>query len=100
VSFVFLIGAVMCTGILAWPVASALQRSGEQATAGSAAAEGQSATQLADGRWLLIGGQGPNGPVAGGSLVDAATGSTTPLTGVLAAFAPGTPRPCRSMDRC
>src|SRR5579885_1131252 len=25
---------------------------------------GQSATQLADGRWLLLGGEGPNGPLA------------------------------------
>src|SRR4051794_22487349 len=84
VSFVFLIGAVLCTGILARAVPSARQPSGDQAVAGAPAPEGQSATQLPDGRWLLIGGQGPNGMLATGAIVDPATGSTTPLNGVLA----------------
>jgi hypothetical protein len=34
-------------------------------------------TLLPDGRWLLLGGQGPNGPVAGGTFFDPKTGNTT-----------------------
>jgi len=38
---------------------------------------GQSATLMPNGRWLLLGGQGPNGPVAGGAFFDPRTGNTT-----------------------
>jgi hypothetical protein len=38
---------------------------------------GQSATLMPDGRWLLLGGQGPNGPVAGGAFFDPKTGNTS-----------------------
>src|SRR5262249_31218146 len=42
-------------------------------------AAGQSATLLPDGRWLLLGGRGPAGPVAAGALRGPRTGATTVL---------------------
>src|SRR5512134_735323 len=40
---------------------------------------GQTATRLADGRWLLLGGDGPNGPVAEATLWNAQSEERTPL---------------------
>jgi RHS repeat-associated protein len=40
---------------------------------------GQSRTPLPDGRWLLLGGQGPTGPVRTTSLFDPSTGMTIDL---------------------
>lgn len=40
---------------------------------------GQSATLLPDGRWLKIGGEGPNGPVDTASIWDPRTKASTPL---------------------
>jgi hypothetical protein len=45
---------------------------------------GQSVTLLPDGRWLLLGGQGPTGPVAGGAFFDPRTGNTTAAPWTLA----------------
>lgn len=41
---------------------------------------GQSATLLADGRWLLIGGKGPNGPLSTAAILNTQSGAITPLT--------------------
>ena len=41
---------------------------------------GQTVTLLPDGRWLLIGGQGAQGPLATVTIHDPVTGSTTALT--------------------
>src|SRR5215831_13570903 len=40
---------------------------------------GQSRTLLSDGRWLLVGGQGPQGPLSGAAIFDAQTSSLTPI---------------------
>ena len=45
--------------------------------------EGQSATLLPDGRWLLLGGEGEGGPQRGAYLKDAATGEVRALPGGL-----------------
>ncbi|MDT5268357.1 MAG: hypothetical protein QOH49_543 [Acidobacteriota bacterium] len=45
--------------------------------------EGQSATLLPDGRWLLLGGEGESGPQRGAYLKDALTGEVRALPGGL-----------------
>lgn len=40
---------------------------------------GESRTLLPEGRWLLLGGEGPTGPVWAGSVIDPSTGSTIEL---------------------
>ncbi len=40
---------------------------------------GQSATLLPDGHWLLIGGEGPDGPLGTAAVKDPRTGTVTPL---------------------
>ena len=46
-------------------------------------AAGQSATLLPDGRWLLLGGEGPTGPVLSAALRNERTGMTTVLSAQL-----------------
>ena len=41
---------------------------------------GQSRTLLSDGRWLLVGGQGGQGPFATAAIFDPQTSSLTPIT--------------------
>ena len=49
----------------------------------SVTVRGQSTTQLADGRWLVLGGEGPDGQIAGAALVDPQSGVRTPLTAAM-----------------
>jgi YD repeat-containing protein len=44
---------------------------------------GQSVTLMPDGRWLLLGGQGSSGPVAGSALYDPRTGLSTAMPWIL-----------------
>jgi RHS repeat-associated protein len=46
----------------------------------SAVIPGQSVTLLPDGRWLLVGGQGAQGPLGTASIFDPETTTTTPVT--------------------
>lgn len=50
---------------------------------GLSTAQGQSATLLPNGRWLIIGGQGPSGPVGAAYIWDTGSGQTTILPGQL-----------------
>src|SRR6266545_4271790 len=75
IAFGLMLGTLMGAGLLRWTVASARQ----QSAAGAAAVTGQSATQLADGRWLLLGGEGAAGVARSAAIVDPRTGVATPL---------------------
>jgi RHS repeat-associated protein len=46
---------------------------------GSAVVPGQTATLLPDGRWLMIGGEGPKGPLSSAVIWDPKTQSSTPI---------------------
>jgi hypothetical protein len=59
-------------GLLLAPIGS-----DPQAPAPTSGLEGSTATLLPDGRWLLVGGSGPDGPSATVTLWDAATQRTT-----------------------
>jgi RHS repeat-associated protein len=73
----------MSGAMFVWPAVSARQQSTSTGTTAAAFARGQSATQLPDGRWLLLGGEGSTGTLAAGEFVDAATGVAAPLAGAL-----------------
>jgi RHS repeat-associated protein len=45
----------------------------------TSAPAGETRTLLADGRWLVVGGEDPRGPLATAAIVDARTGATTEL---------------------
>jgi RHS repeat-associated protein len=76
------IAFTMSGAMFVWPAVSARQQS-INAGSTTASSQGQSATQLSDGRWLLLGGETPAGLAAAGALLDPRTGTTTPLTGAL-----------------
>jgi RHS repeat-associated protein len=64
----------------AWPSAliAAFQRVEEQQAA-AAQPPGQTVTRLADGRWLILGGEGPAGPMSTAMVIDPNTGRHTTL---------------------
>lgn len=45
--------------------------------------KGQTATLLADGRWLMVGGEGADGPLSRAEIKDPATGATATVPGTL-----------------
>src|SRR5437879_4841965 len=51
-----------------------------QAARGTGVTPGQSITLLADGRTLIIGGIGPDGPMASAAVQDPGTGVVTPMS--------------------
>jgi RHS repeat-associated protein len=57
--------------------------SGPQTVAAPPALAGQTATLLPDGRWLLLGGEGPGGAVDTAAVWDARTGLASPLAQAL-----------------
>ncbi len=65
---------VLALGLLLVP-----QASGPGSTARGQDATGQTAILLPDGRWLMLGGQGPDGPLSAGAIWDPATQTSTPL---------------------
>jgi YD repeat-containing protein len=68
-------------GLVALTVLLAVVLPGTSRSQGTApgSVPGQSATRLPDGRWLLLGGEGPGGPTSTATLVDPATGTRTPV---------------------
>lgn len=59
------------------------QQVGSPASQAPQVSAGQSATLLADGSWLLIGGEGANGPSGAAVVVNMLSGEHKPLTGGL-----------------
>src|SRR5690348_1414104 len=69
---VSIIAIVVTAGVLAkWSIVSARQQPAEPQTTG------ESATQLADGRWLLLGGESAKSVARRGAIADPATGAIT-----------------------
>jgi RHS repeat-associated protein len=73
VTLIIVLGTVAVSAVTGWSVVSARQKPAWSPTTG------QSSTQLADGRWLLLGGESAAGPTRGGAIVDPATGTITNL---------------------
>ena len=73
-ALIIVLGIGAGSALTRWSVVSA-----RQPPASTAAATGQSATQLPDGRWLLLGGESAAGTTRGGAMADPATGTTSRL---------------------
>jgi hypothetical protein len=73
----FLSSLLLCItlGLLLSPAWSGPQ----SARPGAGLLPGQTATMLPDGRWLILGGQGAQGPTTAAGIYDAHTGATTTL---------------------
>ena len=73
----FLSSLLLCItlGLLLSPASSGPQ----SARPGASPLPGQTATMLPDGRWLILGGQGAQGPTTAAGIYDARTGITTTL---------------------
>jgi hypothetical protein len=70
--------ASLASGVVFFDGASA-QRMESTPQGGQNAVRGQSATQLPDGRWLMLGGETSSGPLGGATLIDPRTGAPSPL---------------------
>src|SRR5262245_31233942 len=80
IAFVSAIGIAIGGGFLQWPVASAPQ---QQTVRRAVDVIGQSSTQLADGRWLVLGGERASGVSGAAVIVDPRTGASTPVAAAM-----------------
>jgi RHS repeat-associated protein len=75
--------ALLSGAILRLSVVSARPQDTNRLLTANSGSTGQSGTQLPDGRWLLLGGEGARGVVGSGSIVDPQAGRSTPISGSL-----------------